>query len=256
MKSRIVSDRRARFVILGILAGAALSIALPARAAAQFGPPPGPPPPAREAAPIDLTGYWVSIVTEDWRFRIILAPRGDAAGVPLNPAGIEVMNSWNPDQDEADGLQCKAYGAAGIMRMPGRLHITWVDENTLQIEADAGTQTRLVHFGDVAPPTGEPTWQGHSVGEWVSGGPGAGALKITTTHMRAGYLRRNGVPYGERTVMTEYIDLVHEASGKDWVVVKTLIQDPEFLFGRYVTSPNFRRELNDSGWKPTPCQVR
>jgi hypothetical protein len=239
---------------------------------AQFGfPPPGPPRPAREAAPIDLTGYWVSVVTEDWRFRIMLAPKGDTSGVPLNPAGRKVAEAWDPAKDEADGLQCKAYGAADIMRIPGRLNITWVDDNTMQIETDAGMQKRLIHFGNVPPPTGEPAWQGHSVGEWEAargggprgstgfpgaGGPGSGALKITTTHMRPGYLRRNGVPYSEKAVMTEYIDLVAEANGKQWIVVKTIIEDPEYLFVPYVTSPNFRKEPDGSGWKPTPCRVR
>ena len=131
---------------------------------AQFpgGPPPGPPKPAKDIAPIDLTGYWVSIVSEDWRFRMIAAPKGDFAGVPLNPAGQKVAKEWDPAKDEAAGNQCKAYGAAGLMRIPTRLHITWQDDNTLKIEADAGTQTRLLHFGPPQPPSGPPTLQGYS----------------------------------------------------------------------------------------------
>jgi len=88
-------------------------------------------------APIDLTGYWVSIVSEDWRFRMIAAPKGDFAGVPLNPAGQKIAKEWDPAKDEAAGNQCKAYGAAGLMRLPTRLHITWQDDNTLKIETDA-----------------------------------------------------------------------------------------------------------------------
>src|ERR1700721_3554194 len=131
---------------------------------AQFpgGPPPGPPKPAKAIAPIELTGYWVSIVSEDWRFRMIAAPKGDFAGVPLNPAGIKIGQAWDPAKDEAAGNQCKAYGAAGLMPIPPRLHISWQDDNTLKIEADAGTQTRLLHFGTPQPPSGPPTLQGYS----------------------------------------------------------------------------------------------
>ena len=64
-----------------------------------------------------------------------------------------VADTWDPAKDEREGNACKAYGVAGIMRVPGRLHITWQDENTLKIETDAGTQTRLLHF----TPSGEST---------------------------------------------------------------------------------------------------
>src|SRR5215469_3621290 len=136
-------------------------------AQAQFGgPPPGPRGPAKNIAPFDLTGYWVSIVTEDWRFRMITPPKGDFAGVPLNAAGRMLANAWDPAKDEAAGDQCKAYGAAALMRVPGRFHITWQDDNTLKIEADAGTQTRLLHFGPAPASSGPAAWQGYSAAEW------------------------------------------------------------------------------------------
>src|ERR1700732_5057440 len=113
---------------------------------------------AKTVAPIDLTGYWVSIVTEDWRYRMVTPAKGDYASVPLNPEGRKVADTWDPAKDEASGSQCKSYGAAALMRVPGRLHITWADDNTLKIEADAGTQTRLLHFGAAQPPAGDPTW--------------------------------------------------------------------------------------------------
>src|SRR5690348_14090951 len=125
---------------------------------AQAGPPPSP----KDAAPMDLTGYWVSIVTEDWRYRMVTPAKGDYASVPLNAEGRKVADTWDPTKDEASGNQCKSYGAAALMRVPGRLHITWADDNTLKIETDAGTQTRLLHFGAAQPSGGEPTWQGSS----------------------------------------------------------------------------------------------
>ena len=123
----------------------------------------------RPVAPIDLTGYWVSLVTEDWRYRMMTPALGDFPNVPVNPAGRTIANAWNPAKDEADGNACKGYGAVNIIRMPGRLHITWQDDNTLKIETDTGTQTRLFHFGAAAP-SGEATWQGDSVATWEFAG--------------------------------------------------------------------------------------
>src|SRR6202035_1648311 len=92
----------------------------------------------KAAAPIDITGYWVSIVTEDWRYRMMTPAKGDFPSIPLNPEGVKVANEWDPAKDEAAGNQCRAYGAGGIMRTPGRLHITWQDDNALKVEMDNG----------------------------------------------------------------------------------------------------------------------
>src|SRR2546430_8596219 len=83
----------------------------------------------------------VSIVSEDWRWRMF-PNKGDYAGVPLNPEGRRVADAWDPAKDQTAGEQCKGYGAPAIMRIPGRFHMTWQDDQTLEIEADAGTQTR------------------------------------------------------------------------------------------------------------------
>jgi hypothetical protein len=253
------------------------SIILASPVLAQFGPPPPPPPitNAREAAPIDLTGNWVSIITESWRFRMVTPGVGDFQGVPITAEALAVAGNWDPDQDEAMGLACKSYGAAAIMRVPGRLKISWVDDNQLKVEIDAGRQTRLIYFGkDLEDAPDEPSWQGYSVGEWVnmSGGttgpglgipgfsgdtdtPRSGTLKVTTTNMLPGYLRKNGLPYSENAVMTEYWN-VREISGESWIVITTEITDPLYLDGSYYTSPNFRQEPDDSKWNPTECDAR
>src|SRR6266567_4514106 len=72
-----------------------------AGAAGQRGEAPQPPQTPREMAPIDLTGYWVSIVTEDWRFRMVTPPKGDFPNVPLNPEGKKIADAWDPAKDEA-----------------------------------------------------------------------------------------------------------------------------------------------------------
>jgi hypothetical protein len=215
---------------------------------------------AQAAAPIDLTGYWVSIVTEDWRWRMIMPTVGDHSSVPLNVEGRRVTDGWDPAVDVAAHNECKAYGAPGIMRIPGRLHITWQDPSTLKIDTDAGQQTRLFRFGGSAPAAAAPSWQGQSAAVWEfsSGGRGAtpgGSLTVETTSLRAGYLRRNGVPYSENTVLTEYFDRHNEVNGDVWLTVVTVVHDPKYLYQDFITSTQFKKEPDGSKWHATPCSI-
>ena len=218
----------------------------------------------RSAAPLDLSGYWVSVIDEDWRWRMLTPPKGDFSSVPLNIEGRRVADTWDPSKDEAAGQQCRAFGAAAIMRMPTRLHITWVDDSTLRIETDAGTQTRLLHFRET-PSGGDRTWQGSSTASWeIDGVPRRGAgpsgprdLKVMTTNLRAGYLRKNGIPYSENATLTEFFDLFPKLpNGDEWRVVTAIVEDPRYLTERYITSSNFKRESDNAKWHPTPCTAR
>ena len=230
------------------------------------GGPDAPPPAARAAAPFDMAGYWVSIVSEDWRWRMF-PNKGDYAGVPLNAEGRKVADSWDPEKDEAAGEQCKAYGAPGIMRIPGRFHITWQDDQTLKIETDAGKQIRIFHFG--AAPAGGADLQGVSKAEWEfaqrglgraiagdRGGSQAGSLKVTTTNLRPGYLRRNGVPYSSNAKLTEYYDLVKESNGDTYLVLTSTLEDPTYLTEPMITAAHFKKQADATGWNPAPCAVR
>jgi hypothetical protein len=230
---------------------------------------PAAPPTPRAAAPIDLTGYWVSVVTEDWRWRMLTPPKGDYTSVPLNPEGRKTADTWDPAQAASSG--CKPYGAAAVLRAPGRLHVTWDGDTVLKIETDAGQQTRLLRFDKSLKPTGERTWQGFSAAEWelVGGGgrggagaaagrgaatpPRDGSLKVVTTNMRPGYLRKNGVPYSENALMTEYFDR-HSAYGTDWFTVTTLVEDPKYLTQPFITTTHFKKEADGSKWSPAPCE--
>jgi hypothetical protein len=120
----------------------------------------------KNASPFDITGYWVSIVTEDWRVRMFTPSKGDFSGIPLNQAGRQVAESWDAARDEAEGNQCKSYGAAAIMRVPGRFHIAWENDTTLRIDADSGSQTRLLHFSASQPQVSDSTLQGYSTAQW------------------------------------------------------------------------------------------
>jgi hypothetical protein len=220
-------------------------------------------PPARSAravAPIDLTGYWVAVVNEDWRFRMITPAKGDYGGIPITKDALQIVNGWNPSTDEAAGNQCKSYGAAAIMRVPGRLHVTWQDDETLRVDTDAGTQTRLFRFTPTATPGGKPTWQGTSAARWEAAGgrggaPASGALTVVTTNLRAGYLRKNGVPYSENARVTEHFDVAPLGPDGRVLVVTTIVDDPRYLTQPFIVSSHFKKEPDGSKWDPTPCST-
>ena len=255
--------------LLAMAAAAALTAGLAAQGGRGGAQPPRSP---REAAPVDLTGYWVSLVTEDWRWRMVTPLKGDSASVPVNDEARKIVEAWDPARDEAAGLQCKAYGAAAIMRVPGRLHITWQDDQTLKVETDAGSQTRLLRFGSPSGQRGEASWQGDSAARWeagqapVTGGVpiGLGArvntrsrsLEVITTNLRSGYLRKNGVPYSDKTTLTEYFERFNEPNGDDHLMVMSIVNDPVYLAIPFVTTSDFRKEADGSKWDPSPCSAR
>jgi hypothetical protein len=244
---------------------------------------------AKAIAPLDFTGYWVSVVSEDWRHRMMTPRKGDYESLPLNPEGRRVAEMWDLAKDDQAGLQCKAFGIGGIMRQPGRVHITWQDDDTLKFDFDAGTQTRLLYFDKSRQPAGEKTWQGHSLAEWegpalgqrgapppsstprdaggggqgLRGGPAlpssilqGGSLKVVTTHFREGYLRKNGFPYSENATITEYFHRLPQApNGDNWLVVVTIVDDPKYLTQPFYTSSQFKLEPNGSKFSPGPCRT-
>jgi hypothetical protein len=257
---------RTMFSAVVIVAASARAFAqAPAQAPAQT---------AKASAPADLTGYWVAVVTEDWRWRMVTPAKGDYASIPITPAARAAADAWDPAKDEAAGEQCRSYGAPALMRVPARLHITWQDDNTLKVETDAGQQTRLLHFGDWKGGQGAATWQGDSRADWevrpVAGGNNgptpppnkSGSLKVVTTHLRPGYLRKNGVPYSANATLTEYWDLATEKylspqfNGQKWITITTVVEDPQNLQIPWITSLHFRKEPDGAKWDPQPCSAR
>ena len=219
-------------------------------------------PSARAQAPIDLTGDWVSVVTEDWRWRMVTPPKGDYASVPLNAEARKVADAWNPTRDASSGEACRAYGAAAIMRLPGRIRIAWEGDSVLRMDTEAGSQTRLFRFDNgAAQVSSAPTWQGRSLAQWqVVGGrrgapPTGGSLRVVTTGMRPGYLRRNGVPYSASATVTEYYNRANEPNGDSWLIVTTVVDDSRYLTGRFVTSSHFKKVGAGGPWAPTPCEA-
>ena len=253
--------------VLALIAGLAFPLSVGAQrgGAAAAG---APLPAARTIAPKDLTGTWVSVVAEHWHLRMLVPPKGDFSMLPLNAEARRIAGQWDPAKEPAGDDQCKSYGAAAIMRVPGRLRIQWTDENTLRMDIDSGGQTRLFHFGDAAAATQAPSWQGYSVANWEgipaaelrarktgSGEDLRAGLRVITTRMRSGYLRKNGIPYSEDARLEEHVDRFKEPNGDDWIVVDSIVTDPRYLTGPYITSVAFKKIPDGQGWDPTPCRA-
>jgi len=255
---------------LGVTFMAATFVAGQAVAQARRGAAATAPTTARAGAPIDITGHWVSLITDDWVYRMITPAKGDYSYIPLNAEGRRIADSWDPARDQAAGEECKAYSAPAIMRLPGRVQISWQDDNTLKLDIDTGMQTRLFHFGQ-AEPQGARSWQGWSKSAWeISGGTDSiftgaptslgeikrvGSLRVDTNNLRAGYLRKNGVPFSEASFMTEYYNLIVEEDGNQYLVIQTYVADPRYLAGHFVRTLQFKREPDASKRNPTPCSA-
>lgn len=229
-------------------------------------------------APIDLTGNWVSVITEDWHIRMITPPIGNFEGLPLTRRAQDVALAADFDQLRTDA--CQAYGAPRLLNEPGRLHISWENEATLRIDTDSGQQTRLLHFDNI-PQASSPSRQGLSVAQWQyaggfdpmqsilnpnTGGGRAlarqparemmgGKLYVETTNLAPGLLRKNGVPYSGDTTMQEYYNTLREPDGTEWLIVTTVVRDPLNLLVDHISSNNFQREADASGWDPRPCSI-
>ena len=268
----VSAPRRAAFTALCVLGVVGATSLQAQRGNAQPAPAP------RAAAPFDLTGYWVSVVTMDWRWRMVTPAKGDYVGVPMTVESKKVADTWDPAKDEAAGEQCRSYGAAALMSVPGRLRIGWQDDRTLKVETDAGQQTRLLRFGGQPPsPPAPRSWQGDSVALWQMSranvplllrpaprgagseppaGPRYGSLRVVTTNLRPGYLRKNGVPYSANAVLTEYWDVYKRPNGEEWLTITTEIVDPLYLREPRLIAYPFKKEPSGAKWDPAPCSSR
>ncbi len=289
---------------------------------------------AQTQAPFELAGYWVSLVTQDWRYRMVVPGNGEFGGIPLNHSAEKFSDNFNAETDDAAGKACEAYGAPALMRIPERLHITWPDNNTLRVDTDSGTQTRLLRFEKEAG-KGAPSIQGNSQATWLpyapsmmlgipgapgeqpdpalgappggmplgpppgaaaGGPPGAppggampgasagappgglpgggqrngpgrpgpaagaapkwGTLKVLTTDLLPGLLRKNGVPYSNQATLTEYWKVLRVAPDLEYLSITSIVSDPVYLTRDYTTTPIFMREPDGSKWHPAACTLR
>ena len=149
---------------------------------------------ARAAAPIDIVGTWAQVTTEDWQWRYITPAKGDYTAVPLTAEANKIAQGWDPDADVKAGNQCKPFGAASVMRLPTRMQIAWVDDNTLKFDWDLGTQTRTVYFDKTKQP-GARSLQGHAIAEWIDiGGVVGVAAAAAEAPVQLRVVRRRRLP--------------------------------------------------------------
>jgi hypothetical protein len=219
----------------------------------------------RERALIDITGQWVAVVNEDWRWRMITPPVGDTSSLPVNERGRAAAAAWDLERDRAEGALCKAFAGPGLMRQPTRIRIAWQDSDTLELEFDAGRQVRRLEF--VPQPPAETSLQGYSEAQWfrqpqsrgVLGGrtpTQGGSLVVRTTQLAGGYLRPNGVPFSERTTVKEFFStFTLPGDAGSWLVVTTVVSDPEYLTTELVISTQFKKEASRGAWNPRPCDI-
>ena len=219
----------------------------------------------RERALIDLTGQWVAVVDEDWRWRMVTPPVGDTSSLPVNERARAAAAAWDLERDKAEGNLCKAFAGPGLMRQPTRIRIDWEDGDTLRLEFDAGRQVRRFEFAPHAP--AERSLQGYSEAQWFrqtqSRGvlgqrtpSGGGSLVVRTTQLEGGYLRPNGVPFSERATVKEFFNaFTLPGDAGSWLVVTTVVSDPEYLTTELVLSTQFKKEAGRAAWNPRPCDI-
>ena len=230
-------------------------------------------PTPRAAAPIDLTGYWVSLVTDDWRWRMVTPPKGDILYLPVNDAGTKVADAWDPAKDEAAGEACRAYGAGGIMHLPGRLRITWDGDTTLKLETDTGQQTRLFAFGPAPGLPSEADLAGFICRRVGTARPegAAAAVALPAERIRRGQARRfasrprtcvratiagTACRTAPTRTMTEWFTTMTEPDGNTYLLVTKILEDPQYMNGPYVRTVQFKKQPDAAGWNPTPCSAR
>jgi hypothetical protein len=203
-------------------------------------------------AQIDLAGEWAPQFHEDQPERLAGPDIGDFAGLPINDAARMAAESWNADILSVPEHQCKPHPSDYSPRGPAQLQI-WkeVDPVSRQLIAwrthiQWQAPERWIYMdGRSHPDEFAPhTWQGFSTGEWVGQ-----ILKVTTTHLKKGWIRRNGVPRSDQAQLTEYV--WRHGEYLTWTVI---INDPVYLTEPMVRSTDFR-------WAPGqhvgnyPCRI-
>jgi len=197
-------------------------------------------------AQVDLTGEWGQKMHEDAPERGGGPEIGDYTGLPINDRARMQADSWDAAKWTLEEHQCEPHPADYAVRGPGSLRI-WADMDPTTKEITAyHTQTmwmsaeRAIYLDNRPHPSefALHTWGGFSTAGWFGD-----MLKVETTHLKEGWLRRNGLPRSEKAAMTEYF-LRHG----DYLTVVTIVKDPVFLTEPLVRTSNWILNL---GYAPT-----
>ena len=213
--------------------------------------------PARASAPIDLTGYWVAVVNEDWRYRMVTPAKGDYGGVRSRRKRCRSSTTGIRPQtrrrEECKSWCRRGHAAAGSAshHLAGRHHT--------EGRGGRGHANASLSIPGRPAAAGTPTWQGDSTAQWERGGgrgapPVGGSLTVVTRNMRPGYLRKNGVPARERdrhgafrpVAISWWPDARRHHGGRR-SAVSTAATHRQLAF---------QRKADGSKWDPTPCSAR
>jgi hypothetical protein len=199
------------------------------------------------AAQMDLSGEWGQKMHEDGPERGAGPEIGDYTGLPINDRARLQADSWDAAKWTQMEHQCEPHPADYAVRGPGSMRI-WPDLDPLTQQITAWHTTimwmnpqRTIYMDGRPHPTefAPHTWEGFSTGTWI-----ADMLKVETTHLKEGWLRRNGLPRSEKATMTEYF-----VRHGDYLTVVTIVKDPVFLTEPLVRTSNW---ILNPGYAPTP----
>ena len=215
----------------------------------------------RDAAALDLTGYWVSVITEDWKYRMVTPKNGVFDSLPLNGEGRKIGTSWDPAKDEAAGeaLQGLHGGQRDAAARPHAHHLArrqYAADRHRCRNADAAAAIRIRAAAGSQAGRATRSRSGSTRPAAAAAAPRLGNLKVVTTNLRAGYVRKNGAPHSDKAVVTEYFDLNSLPNGDTWLTITTKVEDPVYFTRPYITTTDFKKLPSAAGWNPTPCSAK
>jgi hypothetical protein len=201
---------------------------------------------------MDLSGSWNPVFHEDQPERIPGPELVDFVGLPINDAARQWALSWDPSRLTLEEHQCQVHTAAYIHRGPLAMRI-WEekDPNTQQIVAiriyiSTYEQNRVIYMdGRPHPPEhAAHTWMGFSTGKWDGD-----VLTVTTTHIKQGWHRRNGLPSSDRIKLTD-----HFIRHGDYLTHVSVVEDPDYLAEPLVKSEDYNLQTREGGNWLWPCE--
>ena len=206
---------------------------------------------ARAAAQVDFSGEWAPRFHEDQPERVPGPELGDYLGLPINEAARLRADSWDASMQTLPEWQCRPHSADYIWRGPSPLTIR-KEENPLTREITAfhaewlrSIDNPIYLDGRQHPPDDAlHSWGGFATGKWEGD-----MLTVTVTHLKEGYIRRNGMPRSDQATVTE-----HWMRHGDFLTVVTIVNDPVYLTEPFIRTTDYELDLHQHV-PPYPCEM-
>jgi hypothetical protein len=203
-------------------------------------------------AQMDLSGEWAPRFHEDNPERLAGPEIGDYLGLPINDAARLRADTWDASILTLPEHQCKPHPADYSPRGPANLRI-WkeVEKESQQLIAyhthiswQAPERTIWMDGRSHPPDYAAHTWQGFSTGKWEGD-----VLTVTTTHLKTGWIRRNGIPRSDRATLVE-----HWIRHGEYLTLVSIVNDPAYLTEPFIRTTNWvldpRQQI-----APYPCEA-